>query len=56
MGPGEHLVKLKGSFVPQRLKGNTPKGRFERTGLVTARIRVGDLERRISGIGKGHEQ
>jgi hypothetical protein len=55
-GSGPVAIRISGTFRPQFLKGNSPKGRFERTGLVTARIEVNGVERRISGIGKGHEQ
>ncbi len=55
-GDGPKRVKLEGIFRPGPLKTGSPKGRFERTGRIEARLQAGGRIAELSGVGKAHEQ
>lgn len=55
-GPGTIPVSLRGTFAPGRLRSGSPRGRFERTGMIDAEIEVAGRRAALSGIGKAHEQ
>lgn len=55
-GPGAIPVSLKGTFAPGHLRSGSPRGRFERTGVVKAVVEVAGKSVAVSGVGKAHEQ
>jgi hypothetical protein len=55
-GPGESAVTLEGVFHPGPLKGGSPKGRYERTGVMEATLTAGGKTVPLKGVGKAHEQ
>ena len=55
-GPGTIPVSLRGTFAPGRLRSGSPRGRFERTGMIDAEIEGAGRRAALSGIGKAHEQ
>jgi len=55
-GDGPSRVQLEGIFRPGPLKTGSPKGRFERTGRIEARLQAGGRVADLSGVGKAHEQ
>jgi hypothetical protein len=55
-GPGTIPVSLQGTFAPGHLRSGSPRGRFERTGLIGAVVEVAGKRVALSGLGKAHEQ
>lgn len=55
-GPGTIPVSLEGTFAPGNLRSGSPRGRFERTGMIDAVIEVAGKRVALSGLGKAHEQ
>jgi hypothetical protein len=55
-GPGLHKISLSGSFAPANLRSGSPRGRFERTGLIDAVVEVASKRIALAGPGKAHEQ
>lgn len=55
-GPGDTAISVEGIFRPGLLRGNSPEGRFERTGMFEANLRAGPRRVFVSGMGKAHEQ
>ena len=55
-GPGIVAVSLEGTFRPGNLRSGSPGGRFERTGIVDARVEVEGRSVQLKGVAKAHEQ